>query len=177
VRAKLREFALSLPEATEDLPWGERVAKVKKKVFVFLGRDMDAHFGLGVKLPSSNQRALALPFTEPTGYGLGKSGWVSAKFEVDASPSFELLRDWVVESYCAVAPKALAARLRGHDVSDVSDATAKPKAKRASKAKAPVSAKRVAKAAAKSRSDSKSVRRKPVKRATKRQIGAGSGSR
>lgn len=55
VRAKLRDFALSLPEASEDLPWGERVAKVKKKVFVFLGRDMDVHFGLGVKLPQSNQ--------------------------------------------------------------------------------------------------------------------------
>ena len=63
VRAQLREFALGLPEAHEDLPWGERVVKVKKKVFVFLGRDMDAHFGLGVKLGVSHESALALPFT------------------------------------------------------------------------------------------------------------------
>ncbi|HTA88134.1 MAG TPA: MmcQ/YjbR family DNA-binding protein [Polyangiaceae bacterium] len=112
VRAKLREFALSLPESSEDLPWGERVTKVKKKVFVFLGRDMDAHFGLGVKLTKSNKSALALEATAPMGYGLGKSGWVSARFEAGATPTFDLLRDWVLESYCAVAPKSLAARVR-----------------------------------------------------------------
>ncbi len=113
LRTQLREFALGLPEATEALPWGERVAKVNKKVFVFLGRDMDAHFGLAVKLPTSKKAALALPFTEPTGYGLGKSGWVSAKLESSAPVSFEQLRDWVIESYCAVAPNTLAARVGG----------------------------------------------------------------
>ncbi|HCO04282.1 MAG TPA: dGTPase, partial [Actinobacteria bacterium] len=33
----VRTFALGLPEAYEDHPWGESVAKVNKKVFVFLG--------------------------------------------------------------------------------------------------------------------------------------------
>ena len=116
IRAELREFALGLPEAHEDLPWGERVVKVKKKVFAFLGRDMDAHFGLGVKLQASHQSALALPFTQPTGYGLGKSGWVSAKFEPSSKPSLELLRGWVKESYCAVAPKSLAAAVSSAQV-------------------------------------------------------------
>ena len=109
VRARLRDFALGLPEAHEDLPWGERVVKVKNKVFVFLGRDMDPdHFGIGVKLPTSRLSALRLPFTEPAGYGLGKSGWVSAKLDARSQASFEMLRDWVRESYCAIAPKALA---------------------------------------------------------------------
>jgi predicted DNA-binding protein (MmcQ/YjbR family) len=133
IRAKLRDFALSLPETHEDLPWGERVVKVKKKVFVFLGRDMDTHFGLGVKLPSSNKSALALPFVEPTGYGLGKSGWVSAKFEATAKPSFEQLRDWVKESYCAVAPKSLAAQLSA-SVTPVKKAARKAPTKRAKRA-------------------------------------------
>ena len=114
VRAKLRDFALGLPEAHEDLPWGERVVKVKNKVFVFLGRDMDPdHFGISVKLPTSRLSALRLPFAEPTGYGLGKSGWVSAKLDARSQASFEMLRDWVRESYCAIAPKALAEQIAG----------------------------------------------------------------
>jgi len=107
-----------LPEATEALPWGERVAKVNNKVFVFLGQDMDPHFGFSVKLPTSKYTALALPFTQPTGYNLGKSGWVSAKLEPGAKLSFEQARDWVLESYCAVAPKALAAQVRGGSLTE-----------------------------------------------------------
>ena len=38
-RDSLLEFALSLPEAHEDHPWGETVVKVRKKIFVFLGED------------------------------------------------------------------------------------------------------------------------------------------
>ena len=113
LRAKLRDFALTLPEAHEDMPWGERVLKVKNKVFVFLGHDADTeHFGLSVKLPTSSQRALRLPFSSPTGYGLGKSGWVSAKLDDKSQASFEMLRDWVKESYCAIAPKGLAEQVQ-----------------------------------------------------------------
>ena len=112
LRTKLRDFALTLPEVHEDMPWGERALKVKNKVFVFLGRDMDSDFGLSVKLPTSNKSALRLPFTSPTGYGLGKSGWVSAKLDDQSQASFEMLRDWVKESYCAVAPKGLAEQVQ-----------------------------------------------------------------
>ncbi len=61
-----------------------------------------------------------LPFTAPTNYGLGKSGWVTASFELDDRPPIDLLREWIEESYRAVAPKklvsemeAVAIRLRG----------------------------------------------------------------
>jgi predicted DNA-binding protein (MmcQ/YjbR family) len=40
---KVREFALGMPGATEDFPWGETVAKVNQKVFVFLGVDDGSH--------------------------------------------------------------------------------------------------------------------------------------
>jgi predicted DNA-binding protein (MmcQ/YjbR family) len=150
IRAKLRELALALPETHEALPWGERVVKVKKKVFVFLGRDMDTHFGLGVKLLASNESALALPFTEPTGYGLGKSGWVSARFEADATPSFGLLSGWVKESYAAVAPKSLTARV---------STSAAPKKKAATKTVVPKKKPAPRKKAA--------LAKKPAKRAAK----------
>jgi len=126
LRAKLRDFALALPEAHEDMPWGERVVKVKNKVFVFLGHDMETgHFGLSVKLPNSGKSALRLPFSSPTGYGLGKSGWVSAKLDEKSQASFEMLRGWIKESYCAIAPKGLAEQVQP----DPSQAKAAKKAK------------------------------------------------
>ena len=106
----LRAFALGYPEAYEDSPWGERVAKVKGKVFVFLGRDGD-DLGLSVKLPESGMLALGLPFASPTGYGLGKAGWVTVKFAKRGKAPVDLLRSWIDESYRAVAPKKLLAAL------------------------------------------------------------------
>jgi predicted DNA-binding protein (MmcQ/YjbR family) len=110
----LREYALGLPGATEDFPWGERVAKVGGKVFVFLGADPvpGGPMGLSVKLPDSGPEALDLPFTKPTGYGLGKSGWVSATFSDGDSAPIEILKDWILESYRAVAPKKLAGQTK-----------------------------------------------------------------
>jgi predicted DNA-binding protein (MmcQ/YjbR family) len=112
--AALRQFALSLPEAAEDFPWGERVAKVGGKVFVFLGTDPagDSSLSLSVKLPESGEEALSLPFTKPTGYGLGKSGWVTATLGPEEKPPVEVLKSWIGESYRAVAPKRLAERVR-----------------------------------------------------------------
>lgn len=108
----LRNFALSLPGAHEDFPWGDRVAKVGKKVFVFLGREgKAAGVNVGVKLPHSGSEALALPFVEPTGYGLGRHGWVSVHFEPDEQALVKLLKEWILESYRAVAPKRLVAEL------------------------------------------------------------------
>ena len=106
----LRAFALGYPEAYEDFPWGERVAKVKGKVFVFLGVDGD-DLGLSVKLPQSGMLALGLPFASPTGYGLGKAGWVTAKFGKREKAPVDLLRSWIDESYRAVAPKKLVSAL------------------------------------------------------------------
>ena len=114
VAAAVREFALALPEAYEDFPWGEREIKVNKKVFVFLSKkddDLGEAFGLSVKLPTSGADALELEFTEPTGYGLGKSGWVTARFVRGERAPVELLERWVEESYRAVAPKKLIAEL------------------------------------------------------------------
>ena len=115
VTKQLLDFALAYPEAREDHPWGETVVKVKKKVFVFLGHPEGGGVGLSVKLPQSNLLALDLPFASPTGYGLGKSGWVTASFGPRQKPPVEILKQWIDESYRAVAPKTLVARLATHE--------------------------------------------------------------
>ncbi len=112
--ARVREFALGMPGATEDFPWGETVAKVNRKVFVFLGvDDGSCPMGLTVKLrdEEAHAHALTTPGAEPAGYGLGKAGWVRIPLDVTGSPGAELLCDWVEESYRTVATKKLVAEL------------------------------------------------------------------
>jgi predicted DNA-binding protein (MmcQ/YjbR family) len=102
----LRSFALSLPEAYEETPWGHLAFKVKKKAFCFYGAD-DTSLGMSVKLPVTHEQALKETWATPTGYGLGKSGWVSAEFDKGDDVPVELLRGWLEESYKALAPKKL----------------------------------------------------------------------
>jgi predicted DNA-binding protein (MmcQ/YjbR family) len=102
----LLAHALGLPEAYEDHPWGENVAKVGKKVFVFFGQpDAERPFGLTVKLPESSETALSLPWATSPGYGLDRGHWVWLTPPEDAP--FDMLADWIAESYRAVAPKRL----------------------------------------------------------------------
>ncbi len=108
VAAALRTYALAFPEAHEDTPWGESAIKVRGKTFLFLRAD-DSGLSLSTKLPESNHSALMLPFAEPTGYGLAKSGWVTARFAPDDDVPLPILRDWIDESYRAIAPKKLSA--------------------------------------------------------------------
>ena len=110
--AELRRHALAKPEATEHFPWGERAIKVKGKVFLFMRADA-TQLSFTTKLPQSSQVALLLPFAQPTGYGLGKAGWVTASFDAGESPPTEMLCAWIDESYQAVAPAKLAALARG----------------------------------------------------------------
>ncbi|MEV4918736.1 MmcQ/YjbR family DNA-binding protein [Streptomyces tirandamycinicus] len=111
---KVRSFALGLPGAGEEFPWGDTVVKVNKKIFVFLGVTDGSHpLGVGVKLTDevSHAHALSCPGAEPSGYGLGKAGWVRVPLAGKGAPAAELLCDWVEESYRTVAPKKLIAEL------------------------------------------------------------------
>ena len=104
--ASLRDYALRFPEAVEEFPWDERVVKVRGKIFVFLG-EIEGRLRVAVKLPVSAEMALTLPFTAPTGYGLGRAGWVTARFAAGDDVPLDLVKEWIAQSYRAVAPKAL----------------------------------------------------------------------
>jgi predicted DNA-binding protein (MmcQ/YjbR family) len=111
LRVLLIEFALTLPEAVEDQPWEEdTVAKVGKKIFVFFGGPASTR--MTVKLAESHAHALSIDGARPSAYGLGKSGWVTVPLRAEGV-DVALLRDWIEESYCIVAPKRLVAVREG----------------------------------------------------------------
>jgi predicted DNA-binding protein (MmcQ/YjbR family) len=107
--AHVRGFALGFPDAREDHPWGETAIKVRGKTFVFLDGP-EGELRISVKLPQSREFALEYSFTDPTHYGLGKSGWVTSSFGPDSKPPLDVLEAWVAESYRAIAPKSLGAK-------------------------------------------------------------------
>lgn len=108
----LRAAALAYPETHEDFPWGHSAIKIKTKVFVFLYFDpTKSELTMSTKLPSSSEVALLLPFTAPTGYGLGRSGWVTATFTARDDVPVDMLHNWIDESYRAIAPAKLLKQL------------------------------------------------------------------
>lgn len=154
--------ALRYPDTHVDHPWGETVVKVKGKVFVFLGAS-EGRLGVTTKLPRTGPAALALPFTEPCGYGLGKSGWVTARFDAGEDIPVDLLVSWLDESYRAVAPKrSIAALDDGGGPSSTSRAPRRTSTKKAAPRRA------TAKKAA-----SKGATAKKTKKVAKRKVRAG----
>jgi predicted DNA-binding protein (MmcQ/YjbR family) len=123
--AALRDAALAYPEAHEDFPWGHRAIKVRGKAFVFMSKD-EPSLSLSVKLPASAEGALQFPFCEPTHYGLGRSGWVTAEFDPKDRPPLDMLRSWIDESYRAVAPRKLVATLAAFEADTATRASASP---------------------------------------------------
>lgn len=109
--ARLERIVARLPEAERvDIEaWGgEPTFRVRGKNFVFTDQ---AATGLSVKLPKEEAAAVVAtdPSATPTGYGLGRHGWVSVEVGEDAGPDrWDQVEEWVRTSYTLVAPKTLA---------------------------------------------------------------------
>ena len=105
----IRTFALALPGTEPKSPWpGHDDVAVNDKTFLYLGRDeATAEPSFGVKLPVSGPAVLRSRNARPMGYGLGNSGWISMVFPAGEMPPLDTLKRWVLESYCAQAPKRL----------------------------------------------------------------------
>lgn len=113
----LRKRALGYPQTVEEFPWGESAFKVKRKVFLFTfhGQQQgETKLTLTFKLPASHVAACKVPFATPTGYGLGKHGWVTAKFVPGDEVPLEMLYEWLDESFRAVAPVKVIEKLDGN---------------------------------------------------------------
>lgn len=132
--AELRLFGLTYPSTHTKSPWpGHLDVAVADKTFVYLSVEGEP-FSISCKLPHSSAVALLLPFAKPTGYGLGKSGWVTASFDEGESIPVDMLKEWIDESYRAQAPKKLVASLARFDGTD--KPAEKPSRKSPPKAKA-----------------------------------------
>jgi predicted DNA-binding protein (MmcQ/YjbR family) len=107
---QLRGVGMALPEVVEEFPWGHSALKVRGKTFVWLTKE-GGELSLTVKLPVSRDFAMVFDFAAPAGYGLGRSGWITARFSAGDEPDLDLLKRWIVESYRAIAPKKLSAQL------------------------------------------------------------------
>jgi hypothetical protein len=130
---ELRAFGLAFPGAHTKSPWpGHLDLAVKDKTFAYLSLEGEP-LGISCKLPRSAEAALMLPFTKPTEYGLGKSGWVSAQIPAGETPPVALFKEWIEESYRAQAPRKLVAAL---DAAGPAPAPA-PAARRSVKARTP----------------------------------------
>jgi predicted DNA-binding protein (MmcQ/YjbR family) len=115
---EIEQFALSLPEAWADAPWGDRVVKTGKKIFVFLSSQASDKPGITVKLPESHAHAMSYEGSILPGYGLGKHGWVTVYVEGVPADDRDVLFDFVEESYRAVATKTLVKRLDAERAGD-----------------------------------------------------------
>jgi predicted DNA-binding protein (MmcQ/YjbR family) len=108
---KLEQIVSRLPDASRvDIEaWGgEPTFRVNGKNFVFTNSDATS---LTVKL--SKEEAEAVVSTDenavPTGYGLGRSGWVTVTIGRRVSKArWREVEEWVRTSYILVAPKKLA---------------------------------------------------------------------
>ena len=116
--ARLERIVAGLPEAERvDIEaWGgEPTFRVRGKNFVFTN---EAASGLSVKLPKEEAAAVVAtdPLAEPTGYGLGRHGWVSVDVGEGADESrWTQVEEWVRTSYTLVAPKKLARQVVEED--------------------------------------------------------------
>jgi predicted DNA-binding protein (MmcQ/YjbR family) len=108
---RLERIVARLPEAVRvdiDAWGGEPTFRVRNKNFVFTDQAVSR---LSVKLPIGEAAAVVATDVDaqPTGYGLGRHGWVSvAVGEAADDGRWQLVEEWVRTSYTMVAPKTLA---------------------------------------------------------------------
>ncbi|HEX9969351.1 MAG TPA: MmcQ/YjbR family DNA-binding protein, partial [Acidimicrobiales bacterium] len=108
---RLEQIVARLPEAerVDVAEWGDHPTfRVKGKNFVFSHQSAER---LSLKLTRDEAAAVLATDsrTEPTGYGLGRHGWISVALETPTDEDrWQQVEEWVRTSYTLVAPKKLA---------------------------------------------------------------------
>jgi predicted DNA-binding protein (MmcQ/YjbR family) len=116
--SRIEEIAGRLPEAVRVNveAWGDHPTfRVANKNFVFASDDGSS---ISVKLPKEEAVAVLATdrLVEPTGYGLGRHGWVTVRIEPRTSVArWSEIEEWIRTSYTLVAPRKLARQVLEED--------------------------------------------------------------
>jgi hypothetical protein len=110
--AHLRRICLGLPEA-EEKPFGGHTSpafRVRDKLFVMVGEDQSY---MTLKAPEGEQAILVA--SDPERFfvpkDVGPKGWVGVRLDLKKAPDWDEMAELIVESYCLIAPKRLAAQV------------------------------------------------------------------
>ncbi len=110
---RLEQIVARLPQvARVDIQaWdGEPTFRVNGKNFIFTD---PAATAISVKLPKEEAAAVIAndSHAEPTGYGLGRHGWISVKIPEDTGEErWREIEEWIRTSYTLVAPSVVLGR-------------------------------------------------------------------
>ena len=113
---RVRRICLALPEATEQEAWGEPTFRIRKKIFAMYAaagnHHGDGQNAVWLNAPIGVQEMLvrSAPETYFVPPYVGVKGWIGVDL---TAVDDEELREQVVQSYCMIAPKKLAAQVGG----------------------------------------------------------------
>ena len=114
--ARLRRLCLALPEATEQIAWGEPTFRVKTRIFAMYA-SADNHHGAGcaavwIKAAPGDQELMVAAnpkrFFVPA--YVGPSGWIGVRLD---APDWDELEELLAAAWRLVAPKRLLRRPSG----------------------------------------------------------------
>lgn len=119
--SELTEYGLTLPETEVGPGWPPtRCLKVRGKMFYVFGdrKVPEGALTLIMKLPISAEMVQDLYFVRESKGWFKQHDWVIAHFGVedDILAEMDTLKAWMIQSYCAMAPKKLARMVRGETV-------------------------------------------------------------
>ena len=112
IESRVRAICLALPEAVEK-PFGDHSSpawRVQDKFFVMMPED-----GASLTLKSGKEAQEVLLRSDPDRFFfpkyVGSKGWIGVTLGRAADVDWDELAELIVESYCLIAPKRLAAQV------------------------------------------------------------------
>jgi predicted DNA-binding protein (MmcQ/YjbR family) len=127
---RFEAICLSMPDARKTMPWGSPHFRIGEKIFAGCSLDPE-EAAFSFKLDKRHAaEVVKRPGHRPAPY-VGRAGWVQV--DVEAVADWDEVREWVVESFCLIAPKRVSARL--FDVASTPETVSRARSKRTAPAK------------------------------------------